>query len=154
MKGRCVETAPAAVCAYAKTYWSAYLLSLQTTRKRCLHCLWHILLRQKGGTCSPARVCMLAVLCCFRCIATILFSRMWMQYFFALFTRHERNKQLARAHVCERRRRVEGGAAVTSHIHSTPSRVYLTDYSLLMVQKHLPQFSLCFCCSHHCPRTV
>lgn len=86
--------------------------------------------------------------------------RMWMQYFFALFTRHERNKQLARAHVYKRRRRVEGGAAVTSYIHWTPSRVYLTDYialyehNLLMVQKHVPQFSLCFCCSHHCPRTV
>jgi len=55
MKGRCVETAPTAVRANAKTYWSAYLLSVQTTHERCFNA--HMNSDRKWRTCSQARVC-------------------------------------------------------------------------------------------------
>jgi len=53
-----------------------------------------------------------SALCCFCCIATILFFLVWMQYIFGLFTRIELNRWLK-----SRRSRFEGGVAVTSYIH-------------------------------------
>lgn len=92
-KGRCVETAPAAVCAKAKT---AYLLSIQTTRAVSTHIWTHT--ENEGRAAKPV-----SALCCFCCFVTILFSLVWMQYFFALFMKLNR--------WLKRRRRYEGGAA-------------------------------------------